>query len=222
MTERDRYDRPASLIVIATGVLLIAASVPGVIWLLPREHTFNVTWGEEDGLEKAGQTQTSPGTTTEVVVPASDLLVSSVMVMAPSCVDTPGMPGDAPSTITWKLERRQGTNVTMLGGEPLTCANAAALHKEIPIHPSPDLATRSAEGANTTAARATARASLWDFAGQLNETADYVLTFSWARGASSVPPLGLPLPQAQLAATMTLQERHWVAALNEAQPEVGK
>lgn len=224
MSSRALYDRPASAIAIAVGLVLVVVSVPIVMALLPQEHTYEVGWSQVDGAQAQANLAGAPQTPTPAALNVTRALTSAIVITVPSCSDNGNPSLHAAAQVTWTLEVAGAGGSSQLATDTLTCAVAAGYSKTIVRTDQPELAERVAEGADEAKARATARASVWALAGKLNETATYTLKVTWTRPAGAAPAGPLPLPGNPLdapapTATFKLQQRQWVATLNEAATE---
>ncbi|MHB8633777.1 MAG: hypothetical protein ACYDBQ_07425 [Thermoplasmatota archaeon] len=213
---RGEYDGPARTFVVVLGLILIAASVPFVIALLPATSAFNVSWSAADGQSATGPAS-ADGSPATVSLPVSDTLTASLVITVPACNDVAG-PGGAPALLSWRLER-QGGQGEPLASDQLTCSQSGTYAHEVARIPQPAVGVQNGTGSGA-AARDDARSSLWQFVGGLNETATYTLTTSWSRPSVAPVPVPLPPQTQSFAATLKLTERHWLAALNPVTPEV--
>lgn len=213
MSNRSRNETPAIVIAAVLGLVLIGASAPFVAALVPNDHTYAVGWVPVEGAKKS-QAFAAAGTPATAQVDVAGQLTSSVTVTAKPCNDTPS-PVETTATIHWVLERRAGANVTKLGEEDFSCAQAASYVKTFTIQDAPQIGERTVAGKEKEPLKSVS-AEVYHVAGKLNETASYVLTFSWTRPSGSPLP-GLPGGVGATAVTgeMQVTASHYLASFTE-------
>lgn len=238
MPTRDEMDKPAILMTVVAGVVVLAATVPFLPALYcespaattcqeaPAGKTlgFDVTWFEaaagNAALQGSGNNGRALANLTVEGVLTSAL---QVQVSPDACDDTfnPTLQQQA-VTVTYTVKRIVDGDETDLTptGNTFTCAQGLDVTIARRAE-APDVAFIEAESTDV------APQVLWDHpdvVGQ-NETATYQLTLTWARGRGGVaPPPGLPGTPADTTFSMQAQfsAKSWAATLVPSTEVVGK
>jgi len=236
MPTRDEMDKPAILMTVVAGVVILAASVPFLPALYcespaattcqeaPAGQTlqFDATWFEVPAATAALQASGNSGRAmANLTIEAAMTSAIHVKVDPATCRDVfnPTLQ-QQPVTVTYTLKRLVDGDQTELTTPQSTFTCADGLDATFARRAeAPDVAVVEASDAES------AQASLWDHpavVGQ-NETATYQLTLTWVRGRSGVtPPPGLPGTPADTSFSLEAQvsAKSWAAILTPTPPEV--
>lgn len=222
MSDERKSDSVAIALVIASGILLIAASAPFVPGLSEKDVQFAVSWGVSEPASSSAPT-VARGAPTNTSLAIEDVYTASLQLTLADCEDGAVENIDQPAVLSWTVTRLMGTNTTEVSSGSFTGCNDTGTIISLEEHAAPMIETRKVvQGFSDSPedVHDEAKQNLWSVVREENETATYVLSFSWQRDAGLLDDLPLRDPPGYTA-TLLLEHRHWLAALNQIMtPEV--